>query len=132
MREEVHRGTVVSLIHLQAHCWSKSMAVDMELFVRQCLCCVDTLARKIIPRPNGETALWSVTSDALQFYFLYSGESGPIASDVLPEDSGFRDNPVMMDDLTDFACLEPSQSCTVEVTARHLLLCSRTLKVPRV
>ena len=60
-------------------------------------------------------------------YYLYVGESGPQASQGLPEDGGFRYILVIMDDLSTFVMMEPVEVCTAEVTAASLLTWCKTL-----
>ena len=45
---------------------------------------------------------------------------------------GFRYILVIMDDLSNFVSLEPTEACTAEVTAKHLLNWCKTMGVPRV
>ena len=68
----------------------------------------------------------------MHFDYLYVGESGPQASQGLPEDGGFRYILVIMDDLSNFVLMEPVEVCTAEVTAASLLTWCKTLGVPRV
>ena len=63
---------------------------------------------------------------------MYVGESGPQASQGLPEDGGFRYILIIMDDLSNFVSMEPVAVCTAEATAASLLTWCKTLGVPRV
>ena len=63
---------------------------------------------------------------------MYVGESGPQASQGLPEDGGFRYILVIMNDLSNFVLMEPVEVCTAEATAASLLTWCKTLGVPRV
>ncbi|CAM9729148.1 unnamed protein product, partial [Sphacelaria rigidula] len=63
---------------------------------------------------------------------LYVGESGPLASQGLSEDAGFRCILVIMDDLSNFAAVEPVAMCTAESTAAYLLNWYNTLGMPHV
>ena len=57
---------------------------------------------------------------------------GPEGSEGLPEEDGFHCILVIMDDLSNFVSLEPTEACTAEVTAKHLLNWCKTMGVPRV
>ena len=71
-------------------------------------------------------------NEVVHFDYLYVGESGPLASQGLSEDAGFRIILVIMDDLSNFVTLEPVAVCTAELTAESLLNWCKTLGVPRV
>ena len=71
-------------------------------------------------------------NEVVHFDYLHVGESGPQASQGLPEDGGFRYILVIMDDLSNFVMMEPVEVCTAEVTAASLLTWCKTLGVPRV
>ena len=90
-------------------------------FVRQCLHCVDTRAGEIVPRPYGETVHGTAPGEVVRFDCLHVGSSGPEGNEVLSEEDAFRNILVIMDDLSNFASLEPAEACTSEVTAKHLL-----------
>ena len=74
----------------------------MREFVRQCLHCADTRSGDVVPRPLGETVHETATNEVVHFDYLHVGESGPQASQRLPEDGGFRYILVIMDDLSNF------------------------------
>lgn len=63
-----------------------------------------------------------MSNEVVDLDFLHVGDGGPVGHDSLPEDSDCTFISVMMDDLTDFLWFEPTESCTVEATARYLLL----------
>ena len=67
----------------------------------------------------------------MHFDYLYVGESGPQASQGLPEEGGFRYILVIMDDLSNFVSMEPVEVGTAEATAESLLTWCKTLGVPR-
>ena len=68
----------------------------------------------------------------MHFDYLYVGESGPQASQGLPEDGGFRYILVIMDDLGNFVLMEPVVVCTAEATAESFSTWCKTSGVPRV
>ena len=68
----------------------------------------------------------------LHFDYLYFGDSGPLSKDGLDEENGFKYILVMMDDLSNFVGLEPTESCTAASTVRHLLRWCKTLEVSEV
>ena len=71
-------------------------------------------------------------NEVVHFDYLYVGESGPLASQGLSEEAGFRFILVIMDDLSNFVLLEPVAVCTAEATVAYLLQWRKTLGVPRV
>ena len=66
------------------------------------------------------------------FDYLYVGDSGLPGKDGLDEREGVKYILVMMDDLSNFVWLEPTESCTTASTAKHLLRWCKTLGVPEV
>ena len=60
-------------------------------------------------------------SEVLHFNCLYVGDSGPLGKGGLDEGDGSTCVLVMMDDLSNFMWLEPTESCTAMSTAKHLL-----------
>ncbi|CAM9575818.1 unnamed protein product, partial [Sphacelaria rigidula] len=94
--------------------------------------CADSRAGDVVPRPLGETGHGTTPNEVVYFDFLYVGESGPLASQGLSADAGFRCILVIMDDLSNFVALEPVAVCTAESTAASLLNWCKTLGVPRV
>ena len=49
------------------------------------------------------------------------GKSGPLGQDGLDESEGYVYLLIMMDDLSNFAWMEPTGACTATLTAKHLL-----------
>ena len=86
----------------------------------------------VVPRPLGETVHGTAANEVVHFDYLHVGESGPAASQSLPEDGGFRYILVIMHDLSNFVSMEPVVVCTAEATAESLLTWCKTLGVPRV
>ena len=132
MRDAGHRGVAATLVRLQEYCVWSGMEADVREFVRQCLHCADTRSGDVVPRPLGETVHGTAPNEVVHFDYLYVGESGPLASQGLSEAGGFRYLLVIMDDLSNFVCLEPVEVCTAEATAAALLTWCKTLGVPRV
>ena len=56
----------------------------------------------VVPRPLGETVHGTAPNEVVHFDYLHVGESGPQASQGLPEDGGFRYILVIMHDLSNF------------------------------
>ena len=106
-----------------------SHGVPCSRVVRQCLHCVDTCAGEIVPRPYDDTVHGTAPGEVVHFDFLYVSSSGPEGSEGL---HGFRDILVIMDDVSNFVSLEPSEACTAEFTAKHLLNWCKTMGVPHV
>lgn len=104
----------------------------MHEFVRQCFHCADSRAGDVVPRPLGKTVHGTMPNDVVHFDYLYVGDSGPLASQGLSEDAGFRYILVIVDDLSKFVSLEPVAVCTAELSATYLLNWCKTLGVPRV
>ena len=132
MRDAGHRGAAATLVRLQEYCVWQGMENQVREFVRQCLHCADSRAGDVIPRPLGETVHGTMPNEVVHFDYLYVGKSGPLASQGLSEDAGFRYILVIMDDLSNFVTLEPVAVCTAELTAESLLNWCKTLGVPRV
>ena len=108
---------VANLEGLQGYlCWFR-MEVHVTEFVKQCLHCMDSKAGVKIQRPLGETVHESRPGEVLHFDYLYVGDSGPLGKDGLDERNGFKCILVVMDDLSNFMRLEPTESCTAASTA---------------
>ena len=104
----------------------------MTEFVKQCLHCMDSKAGEKFPRPLGETAHGTRPGEVLHFDYLYVGDSGPLGNGGLDEENGFKYILVMIDDLSNFVWLEPTESCTAASTAKHLLRWCKILVVPEI
>ena len=127
MRDAGHRGVAATLVRLREYCVWQGMETQARDFVRQCLHCADSRAGETVPRPLGETVHGTIPGEVVHFDYLYVGESGPLASQRLSEDGGYRYILVLMDDLSNFVCLEPVAVCTAEFTAASLLNWCSTL-----
>ena len=132
MRDAGHRGVAATLVRLQEFCVWSGMESHVRDFVGQCLHCADTRSGDVVPRPLGETVHGTAPNEVVHFDYLYVGQSGPLASQGLSEAGGFRYILVIMDDLSNYVCLEPVEVCTAESTAAALLNWCKTLGVPRV
>ncbi|CAM9641680.1 unnamed protein product, partial [Sphacelaria rigidula] len=132
MRDAGQRGVAATLVRLQEVCVWQRVETHVREFVRQCLHCADSRGGDLVARPLGETVHGTTPNEVVYFDFLYVGESGPLASQDLSEDAGFRYILVIMDDLSNFVALEPVAVCTAESTAASLLNWCKTLGVPRV
>ena len=132
MRSAGHRGVAPTLFRLKEFCVWPHMDAQVREFVRQCLHCVDSRAGESVPRPFGDTVHGKVPGEVVHFDYLYVGNSGPEGENGLPDEDGFRYVLVIMDDLSNFVWLEPTEACTAEITAKHLLNWCKTLGVPRV
>ena len=113
MRSAGHRGVSPTLFRLKEYCVWSYMESHVREFVRQCLHCVDTRDRGIVPRPYGDTVHGTAPGEVVHFDFLYVGSSGPEGSDGLPEEDGFCYILVIMDDLSNFVSLKPTEACTI-------------------
>ena len=89
MRDSEHRGVAATLVRLQEVCVWSGMEAQIREFVRQCLHCADTRSGDVVPRPLGETVHGTAPNEAVHFDYLYVGESGPQASQGLPDNGGF-------------------------------------------
>ena len=98
-----------------------AMEVHATEFVKQCLHCMDSKAGEKIPRPLGETGHGRRPGEVLHFDHLYVGDSGPLGKGGLDEGDVFKYILVVMDDLSNFVWLEPTESCAAASTAKHLL-----------
>ena len=93
----------------------------MTEFVKKCLHCMDSKAGVNVPRPMGETVHGTRPSKVFLFGYLYLGDSGPLGKYGLDERDGFKYILVMMDELSNFVWLEPTESWTAASIAKHLL-----------
>eukprot|EP00752_Nemacystus_decipiens_P007839 g7004.t1 len=132
MNEAGHRGTAATLQRIKEYCCWENMATDIREFVKQCLHCMDSKAGEMVPRPFDETVHGTRAGEVLHFDYLHVGKSGPLGQDGLDESDGYVYLLVMMDDLSNFAWLEPTGACTAALTAQHLLNWCKTLGVPDV
>ena len=104
----------------------------MTKFVKPCPHCMNSKASEKTPRPLGETMHRRRPGGVSHFDYLYVGDSDPLDKDGLDERDRFKYILVIMDDLSNFVWLEPTQSCTAASTAKHLLRWCITLEVPEV
>ena len=89
MRDAGHRGVAATLVRLQEVCVWSGMEAQMPEFVRQCLNCANTRSGDVAARQLGETVHGTAPNEAVHFDYLYVGESGPQASQGLPDNGGF-------------------------------------------
>ena len=68
--------------------------------------------------------------EVLHFDCLYVGDSDPLGKEGLDEGVRSKYMLVMMDNLSNFVGLEPTESCTAASTAKHLLRWCKTLGLP--
>ncbi|CAM9636210.1 unnamed protein product [Sphacelaria rigidula] len=115
MQSASHRGVPTTLFCLKEYCVWPHMDSHVRKFVRQCLYCVDTRAGAMVPRPYGDIVHGTAPGEVIHFHFMYVGRGW------------FSVRLVIMDDLSSFVCLQPTEACTAEVTAKHLLHWCKTL-----
>ena len=125
-----HRGVVATLQRLQGYCCWFCIEVLITEFVKQCLHCMGLKAGEKVPRTLGEMVHGTRTGEVLHFDYLCVGDSSPLGKDGLDEGDMFKYILVMMDDLSNFVWLEPTESCTAALTAKHLLRWGETLGLP--
>ena len=121
MKEAGHRGVVATLHRLSEYCCWFNTEEHVAEFVTQCLHCMDSKAGEKVPRSLGETVHGTRPGEVVQFDYLHVGASGPLGDDGLDEDGGYRYILVMMDDMSNWVWLEPTEACTARLTAQHLL-----------
>lgn len=97
------------------------METHVSDYVKQCLCWLDSSAEEEVPHSFEETAHDARPGEVLRFDFLHVGESGLLGESGLGEGDGFEYTVVMVDDRSNFVCLEPGESCTAATTVKHLL-----------
>ena len=68
-------------------------------------------------------------SGPLRLSPCWSERAGP-GDDGLDEDEGYRYILVMMDDMSNWVWLEPTEACTARLTAQHLLTWCKIIGVP--
>ena len=112
MRDAGHHGVAATLVRLQEFCVWSGMESQVREFVRQCLHCADSRSGDVIPRPLGETVHGTAPNEVVHFDHLHVGESGSLSSQGLSEAGGFRYILVIMDDRSNYVCLEPVEVCT--------------------
>ncbi|CAM9423298.1 unnamed protein product, partial [Sphacelaria rigidula] len=132
MRDAGHHGLAATLRRLQEFCVWQGIETHVREFFRECLYCADSRAGDVVPRPLGETVHGTTPNEVVHFGFLCVGESGPLASQGLSKDAGFRYILVIMDDLSNFVALTPVAVCTTEMTAVSSLNWCKPLGVLRV
>ena len=101
-------------------------------FVKQCLHCMDSKAGEKELRPLGETVHGTRPGEVVHFDYLHVEASGPLGDDGLDEVEGYRYILVMMDDMSNWVWLEPTDACTTRLTAHHLLTWCTIIGVPGV
>ena len=70
--------------------------------------------------------------EVIHYDYFYVGVSGSLGKDGLDGGDEFKYTLIMMDDLSNFVMLEPTESCKSASTAKHLLRWCKTLGVPEV
>ena len=90
---------------------------------------MDSKAGEKVPHPLGKTVHGTRPSELVHFDYLYVGASLPLSDDDLNEDGGYSYILVMMDNMSNWVWLEPSEACT---TAQHLLAWCKTIGDPDV
>ena len=115
------RGVVAALQRLSEYCCWFCMQEHVSEFVKQCLHCMDSKAGKKVPRLLGETVHGTRPGKVVHFDYFHVGANGSLGDDSLDEDKGYRYILVMMDDMSDWVWLEPTEACTARLTAQHLL-----------
>ena len=85
-----------------------------------------------MPRPLGETVHGTRLGEAVHFDYLHIGASGSLGDDGLDEDGGNRYILVLMDDISNWVWIEPTEPCTARLTAQHLLSGCKIIGVPKV
>ncbi|CAM9720741.1 unnamed protein product, partial [Sphacelaria rigidula] len=131
MRDAGHRGVAATLVCLQEFCVWQGIEIHVREFVRQCLHYADSREGDVVPRPLGETVHGTTPNEIVHSESLDVDESGPLASQALSEDAGFRYILAIMDDLSNFVTLEPVAVCIAESTAASLLNLCETLGLPQ-
>ncbi|CAM9309014.1 unnamed protein product, partial [Sphacelaria rigidula] len=131
MRDAGHRGVAAMLVRLQEFCVWQGIETHVREFVRH-LHYADSRAGDVVPRPLGETVHRTTPNEVVHFDFLYVGNSGPLASQGLSKDAGFRYIVVIVDGLSNFVALEPVAVCAAESTVASVLNWCKTLGMPRV
>ena len=93
---------------------------------------MDSKAGEKVPQPLGETVHGTRPGEVLSFDYLYVGDSGSLDINGLDEGDRLKYILVIMDGLSNFLWLEPTESCTATSTAKHLLKRCKPLGVPEV
>ena len=132
MKEAGHRGAVATLHRLPEYCSWFRMEEHVAEFVKQCLHCMNSKAGEKVPRPLGETVHGTRPGEVVHFDCLHVGASGPLGGDGLDEDEGYRYTLAMMDDMSNWVWLEPTEACTARLTAQHILTWCKIIGVPEV
>ena len=130
MKEAGHRGAVATLHRLSEYCCWFCMEEHVAEFVKQSLHCMDSKAGEKVPRSLGETVHGTRPGEVVNFDYLHVGASGPLGDDGLDEDRGYRYIIVMIDDMSNWVWLEPTEACTARLTAQHFLTWCKIIGVP--
>ena len=132
MKEADHRSAVATLHRLSEYCCWFCMEEHVAELVKQCLHCMERKAGEKMSRTLGETVHGTRPGEVVHFDYLHVGASGPLGDDGLDEDGGYRYVLVMMDDMSNWVRLEPTEACTARLTAQHLLTWCKIIGVPGV
>lgn len=127
MREAGPRAVAATLIRLQDNWWWKAMVANVTGFVKEYLSALPHGQGERISGPYGDALHRASLKDVFHSDLLYVGDSSPMGSGGLPEESDLRYIFVMMDDLNNFVWLEPAASCSTDATARDLLTSCKAL-----
>ena len=95
---------------LQGYCCWFPMEVHVAEFVMQCLHFMDSKTGKKIPRSLEDMVQGTRPDKVLHFDYLYVGGSGPLGKDGLDEGDEFKFILFIMDGLSSFVQLEPTES----------------------
>lgn len=107
MQEARHGGVTAVLHRLRGQYMWSWMVKHMIDLVQQCLRCLDTKARAIVPRSSGETVRSGWPGQALHLDYQYVEASTLLRGGALDERGVFRYILVIMDDRGNFIWLGP-------------------------
>ena len=93
---------------------------------------MDSKSGEKVPRLLGETVYGTRPGKVVHVDYLHVGASGPLGDDGLDEDGRYRYILVMMDDMSNWVWLRPTEACTARLTAQHLLTWCKIIGVPEV
>ena len=93
---------------------------------------MDSKSGEKVSRPLGETVHGTRPGEVVHFDYLHVGASGPLGEDGLDEDEEYRYILVIMDGMSNWVWLQPTEVCTARLTVQNVWTWCKSIGVPEV
>ncbi len=116
-----HRGQKATASIIRRQCFWKSLDVDVQTFVRNCIHCLSTNGGAKVPRPFGPTCHGTKPNDLIQFDYIEMG----------PSRVGHKYILMIRDDFSSYLWLFPFENANSENSASAILEWATTFTIPK-